>query len=136
MFESLLHDSYKSSKKILEEWREKCRMIGEPITLDINGEKKYGIFYDLDANGFLILKSGDKIEKILNKGIDIHVNDDQIFINACKDSKSDVLNFLINKISASLSPLYQLSVSLTLNSNSFFANDLSLYHSQFKYFKL
>lgn len=74
VFENLLHDSYKSSKKILEEWREKCRMIGEPITLDINGEKKYGIFYDLDANGFLILKSGDKIEKITSGDISVRQN--------------------------------------------------------------
>jgi BirA family biotin operon repressor/biotin-[acetyl-CoA-carboxylase] ligase len=51
----------KNSKKVLDEWREKCRMIGEPVQLDLGKEKKYGIFYDLDANGCLILKTGDKI---------------------------------------------------------------------------
>jgi len=74
VFEKLINDSKRSSKKILDEWRDKCRMIGEPISLDIGKEKKYGIFYDIDANGYLILKSGDKFEKIINGDISVRRN--------------------------------------------------------------
>ena len=40
-------------------------MIGERIEVSENGNTKYGIFDDIDENGFLLLKSRDnKIEKI------------------------------------------------------------------------
>lgn len=71
VFEDLIKNPMDCSKKILEDWREKCKMIGEPVTIEVGGEKKYGIFYDLDANGFLILKSGDKIEKITSGDVSI-----------------------------------------------------------------
>ncbi len=63
-FEELLHSLEESPKKVLDEWRENCRMIGERITIDTGTEKKSGVFYDIDANGFMILKSGEEIEKI------------------------------------------------------------------------
>ena len=69
VFEELLEEVKNNPKKLLNDWREKCRMIGEPVVLENAEEKKYGIFYDLDANGFMILKSGDKIEKITNGDI-------------------------------------------------------------------
>lgn len=71
VLEELLDDVRKHPKKILDEWRDKCRMIGEPVIIETGTEKKYGIFYDIDANGFMILKSGDKIEKITSGDITI-----------------------------------------------------------------
>jgi biotin-(acetyl-CoA carboxylase) ligase len=65
-FEELLSSLQDSPKKVLDEWRERCRMIGEPITIDTGTERKYGVFYDIDANGFMLLKSGEEIEKITN----------------------------------------------------------------------
>lgn len=73
-FEELLNSLNDSPKKVLDEWRERCRMIGEPITIDTGNEKKYGVFYDIDANGFMILKTGDKIEKIINGDISVKHN--------------------------------------------------------------
>lgn len=64
VFEEILKNIKDNPKKVLDEWRDKCRMIGEPINIQVGDEKKYGVFYDLDANGFMILKSGDKLEKI------------------------------------------------------------------------
>lgn len=66
VFEGLLINLQDSPKKILDEWREKCRMIGEPISIIIGDIKKYGTFYDIDANGFMILKTGNDFEKITN----------------------------------------------------------------------
>ncbi len=71
LFEEYLHELKNNSKKILDEWRDKCRMIGERIQLEINDKKKFGTFYDLDANGFLILKTGDKLEKITTADITV-----------------------------------------------------------------
>ncbi len=54
----------KSSTKILNAWRLRCKMIGEKVKI-IQGEKsKFGIFDDIDHNGFLILKTKDGYEKI------------------------------------------------------------------------
>jgi BirA family transcriptional regulator, biotin operon repressor / biotin---[acetyl-CoA-carboxylase] ligase len=71
VFEDLISQLIKSPKKILSEWRDNCRMIGEAVTIEIGEEKKYGIFYDLDANGFMILKIGDKLEKITSGDITV-----------------------------------------------------------------
>ena len=63
-FEELLFELKKDSKLLLNKWRDKCRMIGEKISIESDGKIKYGTFYDIDANGLIILKTGDKLEKI------------------------------------------------------------------------
>lgn len=63
-FEEYIEQSKDNSKLFLDEWRDRCRMIGEHVTVETSIEKKFGIFYDIDSNGLMILKSGDKIEKI------------------------------------------------------------------------
>ena len=49
---------------ILDDWKERCKMIGEKIKVVSEKETKFGIFDDLDENGFLVLKSSGKTEKI------------------------------------------------------------------------
>ncbi|PID58975.1 MAG: biotin--[acetyl-CoA-carboxylase] ligase [Ignavibacteriae bacterium] len=71
IFEEQLWELSKNPKKMLDDWRERCRLIGEKIAIEDDGEKKYGIFYDIDANGMMILKIGDKLEKIINGDISI-----------------------------------------------------------------
>ncbi len=63
-FEELLELSKRNSKKLLDTWRDNCRMLGENVKIEHNNETKYGVFYDIDANGFMLLKDGDKFEKI------------------------------------------------------------------------
>ena len=62
--EELFENVLSSSSIILNEWRERCRMIGERITVLNDGDSKRGIFQDIDENGFLILRSGDKSETL------------------------------------------------------------------------
>ena len=50
--------------KILNDWRERCKMIGEKIKLVEDSKIKTGVFEDIDDNGYLILKTGDQREKI------------------------------------------------------------------------
>lgn len=64
IFEEKLIELDKSPKNILNDWRSKCEMIGDKITITENDQVKKGIFFDIDENGFLLLKRDNVIEKI------------------------------------------------------------------------
>lgn len=49
---------------LIEDWKQKCRMIGNRVTITDGEIEKTGIFYDVDENGFLLLQTKDEIEKI------------------------------------------------------------------------
>ena len=64
-FEEALLKTIDHPEEVLKEWKSRCRMIGEKIEVSENEISKYGIFDDIDENGFLLLKSREnKIEKI------------------------------------------------------------------------
>ena len=63
-FELLLLKIENNSSSIIEEWKSKCNMIGERISIIENDSEKFGIFCDIDEHGFLLLKTKDGIEKI------------------------------------------------------------------------
>lgn len=64
IFEEHLAKLETNSSGILKEWKEKCRMIGEKVTLTDGESTRYGTFEDIDEEGYLLLKSKGKIEKI------------------------------------------------------------------------
>ncbi len=64
IFEDTLFKIENDPNEIMREWKARCRMLGEKISIDDGDKIKYGIFNDLDENGFLLLRMGDKIEKI------------------------------------------------------------------------
>jgi BirA family transcriptional regulator, biotin operon repressor / biotin---[acetyl-CoA-carboxylase] ligase len=64
IFEAVLNKIENNPEEILNEWRNKCSMIGERITIEENGKIRSGIFDDIDNNGYLLFKSGGKIETI------------------------------------------------------------------------
>ena len=64
IFEELLIKLEEKPESILAEWRAKCQMIGDKITITENDQTKSGIFYDIDDDGYLLLKKNDLIEKI------------------------------------------------------------------------
>jgi BirA family transcriptional regulator, biotin operon repressor / biotin---[acetyl-CoA-carboxylase] ligase len=51
-------------KEIIEEWKMNCSMIGEKIEITEGDQKLFGIFENIDDNGYLLLKTGNKVEKI------------------------------------------------------------------------
>jgi len=63
-FENLIDQLERSHKKILNQWRNRCKMIGERIKIIEEDKIKTGIFEDIDEQGFLLLKQADKTEKI------------------------------------------------------------------------
>ncbi|MDP2363585.1 MAG: biotin--[acetyl-CoA-carboxylase] ligase [Ignavibacteria bacterium] len=63
-FELLLEKVKHNKNEIIGDWKSKCQMIGERISIMENEIEKFGIFHDLDEDGFLLLKTKDGIEKI------------------------------------------------------------------------
>ena len=63
-FEHLVDQLERSHKKILNQWRNRCKMIGERIKIVEDDKIRTGIFEDIDEHGFLLLKQPDKTEKI------------------------------------------------------------------------
>ncbi|HKB84833.1 MAG TPA: biotin--[acetyl-CoA-carboxylase] ligase [Ignavibacteriaceae bacterium] len=64
IFEEILHWIDNRPGEILKDWKARCRMIGEKISVTEGENVKYGIFDDIDDEGFLILKTGRRLEKI------------------------------------------------------------------------
>jgi len=64
IFENLLATAFENSNKILNDWRERCKMIGERVKIIQDNKTLVGVFDDIDEEGYLMLKSEDKIEKI------------------------------------------------------------------------
>ena len=64
-FEQQLPNLIDSPDTIIRDWKQKCNMIGDKISITDGEEVKYGIFEDVDENGFLLLKDqNNRIEKI------------------------------------------------------------------------
>lgn len=63
-FEKIMSQVAEDPEKILEEWKTKSRMLGERVKIEGDDEVKVGLFTDLDDKGFMILKTGEGIEKI------------------------------------------------------------------------
>jgi BirA family transcriptional regulator, biotin operon repressor / biotin---[acetyl-CoA-carboxylase] ligase len=64
IFEENLNKLQTNPDQIMKEWRNKCSMIGERIVIEENGKIRSGIFDDIDNNGYLLFRSGGKIETI------------------------------------------------------------------------
>lgn len=63
-FESILNQIKEEPEKIFEQWKERCKLLGEKIKIEDEGDIKYGVFDDIDKDGFLLLKTEKGIEKI------------------------------------------------------------------------
>ncbi len=63
-FEGFLEKLKNHKTEVINDWKSKCKMIGERISLVENDTEKFGIFYDIDDDGFLLLKTKEGIEKI------------------------------------------------------------------------
>lgn len=51
-------------KKVLDEWRERCKMIGEKVKIVEGNNEIFGIFEDINDDGQLLLRQGDNIVPI------------------------------------------------------------------------
>lgn len=64
IFEEQLALIEKNPKSVIKDWKNKCSMIGEKITVEENEKILYGIFDDIDNNGYLLLRSEGQIQTI------------------------------------------------------------------------
>lgn len=63
-FEDMLTIAKTEPGKIINDWRNRCKMIGEKVKIVEGDKTKTGLFDDIDEDGILMLKQGDKTEKI------------------------------------------------------------------------
>lgn len=63
-FEIQIERTKTDKNVVLNDWKSKCNMIGEKISVVENDKEVFGIFDDIDEEGFLLLKTKNKIEKI------------------------------------------------------------------------
>lgn len=56
-FEEILIKIGTDKDKVLQNWKARCKMIGEKIRVYDDDKEEFGVFDDIDENGFLILKS-------------------------------------------------------------------------------
>jgi BirA family biotin operon repressor/biotin-[acetyl-CoA-carboxylase] ligase len=64
-FEDLLQRVHSDPQSILEDWKSRCRMIGELVSIQDENFSKVGVFEDVDEEGFLLLRvNRDTLEKI------------------------------------------------------------------------
>lgn len=63
-FEHYINKLKSDKHQIINDWKMKCKMIGEKISIRQKDKVKFGIFDDIDENGFLLLKTKTGIEKI------------------------------------------------------------------------
>lgn len=63
-FEEVIKLVEENPKKVITQWKERCKMIGENIKLSDDTKQIYGKFVDVDENGYMLLKIGDKLETI------------------------------------------------------------------------
>ena len=64
-FEEILNRIFISPETVLDDWRSRCRMIGEKIVVEDEANSRTGVFDDIDEHGFLVLRTdNNKYEKI------------------------------------------------------------------------
>ncbi|KAF0153208.1 MAG: biotin/acetyl-CoA-carboxylase ligase [Ignavibacteria bacterium] len=63
-FETAIGLSENKPQKILDNWRTRCKMIGEKVKVVEEANSRFGVFVDIDTDGFMILKVGDEIVKV------------------------------------------------------------------------
>ncbi|MDZ7765660.1 MAG: biotin--[acetyl-CoA-carboxylase] ligase [Melioribacteraceae bacterium] len=68
-FEEVINIIETDPQQVIDDWKDRCKMIGEKIKISSDKESKFGIFEDIDQDGFLILKSAN------NKSERIHFGD-------------------------------------------------------------
>jgi BirA family biotin operon repressor/biotin-[acetyl-CoA-carboxylase] ligase len=65
IYESILELADTHPKKLLDDWRDRCKMIGEKVKIVEEDKIRTGVFYDIDDNGYLILKVAIKKKKYI-----------------------------------------------------------------------
>ncbi|MEI7811396.1 MAG: biotin--[acetyl-CoA-carboxylase] ligase [Ignavibacteria bacterium] len=64
-FEELLERVHSNPQSILNDWKSRCRMLGEMVEVQDEDVSKTGLFEDVDEEGFMLLRlNNGKLERI------------------------------------------------------------------------
>jgi BirA family biotin operon repressor/biotin-[acetyl-CoA-carboxylase] ligase len=71
-FELMLEDWVTNPQKIINDWKSRSRYLGEKIKIRENEEELFGVFEDVDENGYLILKTKGELRTIHSGDVSIN----------------------------------------------------------------
>jgi len=63
-FEEIFEQSLINPEKVLNDWRSRCKLIGEKIKIEDEGKTIHGVFEDIDKNGYLLLRTPKELSTI------------------------------------------------------------------------
>jgi BirA family biotin operon repressor/biotin-[acetyl-CoA-carboxylase] ligase len=63
-FEEIYEQAKENPDKVINDWKSKCRLIGEKVKITEGDNIKSGVFSDIDPDGFMLLRTASGIEKI------------------------------------------------------------------------
>ncbi len=70
-FELILEQIKKDPNTVLESWRSKCDWIGERVKVINGNEELFGLFENIDSDGFLLLQQKDGTKKIISGDVSL-----------------------------------------------------------------
>lgn len=70
-FEIILEQIEKDPNAVLDSWRSKCDWIGERVMIINGNEELFGLFENIDSDGFLLLQQKDGIKKIISGDVSL-----------------------------------------------------------------
>ncbi|MEN8193675.1 MAG: biotin--[acetyl-CoA-carboxylase] ligase [Bacteroidota bacterium] len=70
-FEEIITQINKKQEVVLDAWRSRCNWIGEKVKIENVEESIFGIFENIDSDGFLLLRQKDGTKKIINGDVSL-----------------------------------------------------------------
>lgn len=70
-FEIILEQIEKDPNTVLDSWRSKCEWIGERVKIINGNEELFGLFENIDSDGFLLLQQKDGTKKIISGDVSL-----------------------------------------------------------------
>ena len=70
-FELILEQIMKNPKSLLNSWQSRCDWIGERVKIENGEEELFGVFENIDSDGFLLLRKKDGTKKIISGDVSL-----------------------------------------------------------------
>ncbi len=64
IFEETLNKIQSDPSQVINDWKERCKMIGEKVNVVSDKDTRFGIFEDIDQHGYMVLNAKGKKERI------------------------------------------------------------------------
>ncbi len=72
-FEEMLDDWINHPQKIIDDWKTRSRYLGEKIKIHEGNDEFFGVFEDVNENGYLMLRTRDEVKTIYSGDVSINI---------------------------------------------------------------